>query len=420
MKRREFFGRAAGALAAMSVLVSRPSDTFAVPPSDQINLGVIGVGSRGQEVMRMMLRIPGVRIRGLCDVYEPRFVQGRKITGEETPVYQDYRRLLDVRDLDAIVIATPLSLHTEHIVRALESGRHVYGEKTMALTEQECNDIVEAVKRTGKRYQIGLQYHYAAWYQEALRRIQAGKLGQVVQIYSYWHRNHSWRRPVPDPKDPKLEQLINWRLYRAYSGGLLAELGSHHIHFANQVFGGVPESVIGTGGIDYWKDGREVPDNVQVVYRYPSGQTHFFSAVTTSRLDGSQVRVLGTTGSVVLTHVDGTFYDEPATERSAALAETEVEHGVVTGASYRGEIPYRGSGHPIDVPEGKESNPTYAACESFIRSVRQNKRPEADERVAWAEGVAVTLGNKAIDYGKRVLFAEHVKMPAQTAGKTGN
>src|SRR5437879_13505359 len=84
MDRREFLGRTAGALAAMSVSISRPGETRAVPPPDQINLGVIGVGSRGKEVMRMMLRIPGVRVQGLCDVYEPRFAEGRKITNERS------------------------------------------------------------------------------------------------------------------------------------------------------------------------------------------------------------------------------------------------------------------------------------------------------------------------------------------------
>ncbi len=412
MNRREFFGRTAGALTAMSVLASRPGQARPTPPSDQINVGVIGVGSRGQELMRVMLRVPGVRVSGLCDVYEPRFAQGRKITGQTTPIYQDYRQLLEVRELDAVIVATPLSLHAEHVIAALENGRHVYGEKSLALTVQDCDRIVEAVKRTRKHFQIGLQYHYAPWYQEALRQIRAGKIGHVTQVYAYWHRNHSWRRPVLDPKDLKLERLINWRLYRAYSGGLLAELGSHHIHFANQVFDGIPESATGSGGIDFWKDGREVHDNVQVVYRYPKGQTLFFSAITTNRLEGSQIRVFGTSGSAVLTEADGTFYYEPATTQSAALAETVLEHGVVTGASYRAERPYRGPGQPIEVPEGKAGNPNYAACESFIQSVRLNKRPEADERVAWAQGVAVAVGNRAIDSGKRELFAEHVKMPA--------
>src|SRR5207245_10555251 len=110
MDRREFLGLTAGTLAAMSVLISRPGETRAVPPSDQINLGVIGVGSRGKEVMRMMLRVPGVRVQGLCDVYEPRFAERRIITNEETRVYWDYCQLLDPRDLDATLVATPLPL----------------------------------------------------------------------------------------------------------------------------------------------------------------------------------------------------------------------------------------------------------------------------------------------------------------------
>lgn len=395
----------------MSVLVSRPRETRAVPPSDQINLGVIGVGSRGQQLIRTMLRVPGVRVQGLCDVYEPRFEQGRKITGQQTPIYPDYRQLLDARDLDAIIVATPLYLHSEHVIAVLESGRHAYGEKSMALTVQECDRMVEAVKRTGKHFQIGLQYHYASWNQEALRRIRGGKIGHVTHIHAYWHRNHSWRRPVPDPKDPKLERLINWRMYRAYSGGLLAELGSHHIHFANEVFGGVPESVVGSGGIDFWKDGREVPDNVQVVYRYPGGQTLFFSSITTNRLDGAQIRVLGTAGSAVLTHADGTFYYEPATAQSAALVESVVEHGVVTGASYRAEIPYGGPGEPITVPEDKAGNADYVACQSFIESLRNNQRPQADERAGWAAGVAVAVGNQAIDQGGRIRLADHIRPP---------
>ncbi len=412
MKRRDFFGRAAGALAAISSAVARPGRIDTLSPSDRVNLGWIGVGSRGQELMRTLLRVPGVRIEGLCDVYEPRFREARKITTEQTPVYTDYRKLLEVRDLDAIVIATPLSLHAEHVVAALESGKHVYGEKSLALTVKECDRIVEAAKRTGKQFQVGLQYHYAPWFKEAVRQIRAGKMGKVTEIYAYWHRHSNWRRSVPDPKDQKLERLINWRMYRAYSGGLLAELGSHHIQFANEVFGSIPESVVGSGGIDYWKDGREVPDNVQVIYRYPTGQTLFFSAITTNRLDGAQLRVLATEGSAVLTEAGGSFYDEPSTARPVASAETVIERGVPTGASYRAEMPYTGPGHPIAVPEGREGNATYVACHAFIESVRNNRRPEADERVGWETGVAVALGNQAIDTGARVRFAEHVKPSA--------
>ena len=403
MNRREFLGQAA-AVAAISTLTSCHRGGSGVAPSDRVKLGVIGVGSRGQELMQAFMRVPGVEFSGLCDVYEPRFIQGKKITGENTPVYRDYRQLLDARDVDAVVVATPLSMHAEHISAALDSGRHVYGEKSMALTVEGCNEIVAAVKRSGKHYQVGHQYQYAPEYRESLRIIRSGKLGRALQIHAYWHRNNSWRRAVPDPKDAQLEQLINWRLYRKYSGGLLAELGSHHIAFANEVFAALPKSVIGSGGIDYWRDGREVPDNVQVTYRYPGGQTLLFSAITTNRLEGCQIRVFATGGSIVLTQDSATLYYEPSTQQSAVPQESIVDHGIITAASYKAEEPYKGRGKKLDVPPDIAGNPEYLACSSFIDCLRQNRRPEVDENVAWKAGVSVALGNQAIDSGNKVAF----------------
>ncbi|HWY68982.1 MAG TPA: Gfo/Idh/MocA family oxidoreductase [Terriglobales bacterium] len=406
MNRREFMGGAA-ALAASSF--AEQSAATKLPASDQVNLAIIGPGSRGQQLMRTFLRVPGVRFGALCDIYEPRWGQARKITGENTRALKDYHELLTAKDIDAVIVSTPLSLHSEHVTAALDSGHHVYGEKSMALTVEECGQMLQAVKKSGRHYQIGLQYHYAPWYREAIRLINSGKIGQVTQIYAYWHRNNSWRRPVPN-NDPKLERLINWRLYREFSGGLVAELGSHHINFANEVFGAIPESVVGSGGVDFWKDGRETADNVQVTYRYPGGKTLFFSAITTNRFVGCQVQVCGTGGSIVLTEADGTYYYEPNTGASAVPEGLAVEHGVVTGASYRAELPYRGQGRPLTVPAGTQGNPDFLACNSFIDSIRNNRRPKADEQVAWNCGVTVAMGNYAIDHEARVKFADHVRV----------
>jgi predicted dehydrogenase len=420
MNRREFIGCAAGAISG-ALLPAESGNLWVGSPSSQINLGIIGVGSRGQQLMRTFLRVPGVRFAGLCDVYEPRFSAGRAITKEQTPIYRDYRELLTARDVDAVIVSTPLSFHTEHVTAALENGRHVYGEKSLALTVEGCRSIVDAVQRTGKHFQVGHQYHYAPWYRETLHRIQMGKLGRVTQIYAYWHRNNSWRRPVPDPNDKKIERLINWRLYKEYSGGLLAELGSHHITFANEVFGSVPESVIGSGGIDFWKDGRETHDNVQVTYRYPQGQTLVFSSITTNQIDGAQVRVYGSEGSAVLTEMDATIYYEPKKKQTSATQKTIVEHGIATGATFRGEMPYRGPGEPIAVPEDKQGNPDYLACASFIDCLHKNQRPEADVQLAWATGIAVAIGNQAIDQGKRIMLPQdahtlaHVSMAVSSS-----
>src|SRR5207245_9032828 len=115
--------------------------THSVGPADQARVGIIGHDSRGDGWMGDFLRVPGVRMAGLCDVYEARFAAARKITGEDTPVYHDHRRLLEARDLDAVIVATPLSFHAEHVIAALQSGRHVYGEKSMGFTVEHCEKI---------------------------------------------------------------------------------------------------------------------------------------------------------------------------------------------------------------------------------------------------------------------------------------
>jgi len=409
MKRREFVAASA---AAGTSLLGRNAFGEAIAhrrssPLEEINVGIIGAGSRGKYLLQLFLRIPDVRVTALCDVYEPRFAEGREITGEDTPTYNDYRGMLDdARDLDAVIVATPLSFHREHVVACLERGLHVYGEKAMGFTVEDCDAIVRTTRDSGRRFQTGLQYRYAPWYREAIERVRAGEIGRVTHVYGYWHRNYNWRRPVPDPS---LERLINWRLYREYSGGLLAELGSHQIDVANWIFGETPKSVIGTGGITFYQDGRETFDDVQAVFRYPSGGTHVFSSIIGNHNVGYQLNIYGTGGSVKLTLEDGAFFYEPARANSAVPQEL-IERGVHTSAtlSTSGDMPYRGPGLPIDVPQNEAGNPNFLAVESFVESLRSDRRPIADEQVGRDSAVAVALGNLAIRGEHFIEFADYL------------
>ena len=417
MNRREFVrvasasaaGLGAGAVsleAAAHTLRQRP-----VAPSDEVVVGVIGPGSRGKFDMRQFMRVPGVRIGAVCDVYEPRFDQARQITGENTPAFSDYRRMLDeATDLDAVIVATPLSFHADHVVASLDRGLHVYGEKAMGFTVDDCNAIADATSRNGCWFQVGQQYRYAPWYRHAVRRIAAGEIGEVTHIYAYWHRNYNWRRPLPEPD---LERLINWRLYREFSGGLLAELGSHHLDVANWIFGEMPERVIGNGGIDFYRDGRETFDNVQAIYTYPSGAKFMFSSLIGNHKTGFQIVVYGTGGTVELTLEDGHFFYEPGRDNSA-VPEEMIAGGANTSATLAtsSDMPYRGAGELIEVPEEEVGDPNLLAAASFVESLRQDKRPFADERVGWETAVSIALGNQAAYAGDRVDFIDHVSTAA--------
>src|ERR1700761_1716109 len=188
MDRRDFLQKlsaSAATIGALSVLSAdaqqgHPVDaeverqTAMTQEKTPLRLGIIGPGSRGQELVRSFLRVPGVRVAAAADVYPLRFEQLNKVCGYEVAQHADYRALLDRKDLDAIVVATPLGLHAEHVLAALKSNRPVYGEKTMAYTIPQAREIVSAVAASKQVFQVGHQYRYSPWIRAAMARVQAG------------------------------------------------------------------------------------------------------------------------------------------------------------------------------------------------------------------------------------------------------
>jgi predicted dehydrogenase len=397
MNRRDFLQTASAA-----ALTSTSMARAAAPAIKPVRIGVIGAGSRGQEDMRQFLRVPGVTVQAICDIYPPRYEQVNRIVGSDVPHTPDYRELLARTDLDAILIASPVACHADHVIAAARSGRPIYGEKALGFTVEDNHSILEAVRANKVLFQIGHEYRYATWAQEAIRRVHAGDIGTPTHVYAYWHRNGDWRRSVPSPDpDGKLEHLINWRLYRESSGGLGTELGSHHIDMANWVFGEQPTSVIGTNSICRYHDGRTVGDNVQSVFAYSQGRKLVFSSLTDNAKTGCELWIYGTAGSVQITIEDATIYyekDKTSTKPSADKADskTVVERGVVTGASYStaGEMPYRGPGERIQMPNTED--PTLAAVRSFVGAVRGEHGILADALVGFRAGIACAVAHDAV------------------------
>ena len=139
MNRRELLGGASAAWLAMGLEGVRGLAEGAA--ADELRVGVIGPGSRGQELIRQLLHVPGVRIAAICDIYEPRYAQVNRLVGAEVSTTNDYRELLERKDLDVIYVATPLAHHAEHVLAALKTGRPVYGEKALGFTPDECREI---------------------------------------------------------------------------------------------------------------------------------------------------------------------------------------------------------------------------------------------------------------------------------------
>ena len=413
MNRRDFL-QAASSAALASTSLARAA-TPAVKP---VRLGIIGAGSRGQENLRQFLRVPGVSIEAICDIYPPRSAQVDSIAGKPVPFTADLNQFLARTDVDAVVIASPIAHHAEHILATAKTGRPIYGEKALGFTIEDNQRILAEITRTKVLFQIGHEYRYAAWVREAMRRVHDGAIGTPTHAYAYWHRNNSWRRHVPSP-DPggKLDHLINWRLYRDTSGGLGTELGSHHIDMANWLFGEQPQFVLGTNSIVRFNDGRTVGDNVQSVFNYSNGRRLVFSSLTDNGKSGCEFWIYGTEGSVQITIEDATFFyekkksDPPSQSQTAdqPTSKTVVERGVVTGASYStgGEMPYRGPGEKLPLPS---EDPTLAACRSFIGAVRNEHAIEAGVLIGFRSAIACAVAHDAVFAERRMP----IPLPLQT------
>jgi predicted dehydrogenase len=267
----------AGTLAASNVLGS----------NDRIRLGIIGAGARGSEILREALACENVECAGAADIYTKRLEDFKKIApGAKT--YLDYRHLLEDRSIDAVLIATPQHLHSEHFVAALDAGKHVYQEKTMAFTVEHAKKMRAAWQRAGKRtVQIGHQGVSSGQIPDAASFLKPELMGKITAIHAHMYRNTphgkpQWARPVyPDmtaenivwksflgeapARDFDADRFINWRYFWDYSGGNVYENMCHQLAFWYKALGlKIPKAVTMTGGIYLWKDGREVPDTMNV------------------------------------------------------------------------------------------------------------------------------------------------------------
>jgi predicted dehydrogenase len=384
MKRREFIhsAAAAAALAAMPVRASRKPDEF---ESEILRTGHIGVGIQGTNLMRLAQGLPGYEIGAICDVLPFRLDAAREMAGSQVQATDDYRRILDDPDIDVVFIATPFYFHMRPLLDALEAGKHVYCEKTLVKGHEQIEKVRPVLERTDRIVQTGFQHRYSDLMQNLAGRIENGDIGTISKVECQWNRNGDWRRPVPSAK---YERAINWRMYREYSGGLPAELSSHQMDFLQWLTGARPQKIMGTGGIDYWKDGRTTRDNTHVLVSYENGVNASYTCMTVNDHGGFRMKILGTRGTIVTTLKEAWISAEPTVDETMMKGVD-----AVTGAT----MSLVGApGHKIELPG---FNPTRNAVAAFRGSVLSNTTPAASGLNGLDTARTVQLSLDAMDKG---------------------
>jgi predicted dehydrogenase len=387
MSRRSFI-KHAGLLSGGLLLHNSFLNAFAsVGSADKINIGIIGCGDRGKGLMLVMKELQeSFNITAICDVLDFRMKEALTTAGSsKVQTYTDYRRLLDDKTIHAVAIATPLNMHYAIATDALKAGKQVYLEKTMTYNIDQAKDLVKLTKKyPGQTLQVGHQYRYTPLYFKVKEMIEKGYLRKVTQVDCRWDRNWNWKRPVPDPS---LERQINWRMYKEYSGGLPAELLSHQMDFINWAFQTHPNEVLGTGGIDFYKDGRETYDNVQVMFRYDKeGMIGNFGSTCGNARDGYLFKLKGTKGTVSLLMHEGIYYPE---------AQTKKELETVDGVTGSTKITWNKEGG-IPILKEPTKDGTWYALKEFYNCITTKQQPVSNVITGATTAVCVHLANKAI------------------------
>lgn len=406
ISRRKFIGNlsALGFASALPWFLSPSFASNLKSASNIIRVGVIGTGSRGNALLLHLLRIEGIEVIAICDNYKPNYNKAmKKVDANKVKGYTDYRKLLDNKDLDAVVIATPLHEHAQMTIDALNQGLHVFCEKAMAKTVEDCKAMADTAKANNKLLQIGHQRMFDPKYHKAMEMVKGKQLGDITQIRAYWHRNNDWRRKVPSPE---LERKINWRMYREYSLGLMTELASHHIQVANWVLGSAPIAVSGFGSINYWKDGREVFDNVNLVYQYPNGKHFIYDSMISNKHYGMEVQVMGDKGTMEM-ETGNYFLENPPSAPGILQLVNDIEKDVfatvpIGGASWAPETARKVTAVKYHKKADDQPEETALQFHGFANFIRENKIDNEILRQGYNASVATVIGDQAM-MEKRVI-----------------
>jgi len=386
-------------------------------PNDRLQLAVIGTGSRGKQLMRLLFEIRpeiNIELAALCDVYQPHLDQAIDMCREQDlkmRTYTNYQELLDNEKPDGVIIATPLHQHAHIAIDCMKAGIHVFCEKSMARTLEDTKAMYDAHKNTGQILQIGHQRLFNPVYLEGMQRIHDGDLGQLGQLRAYWHRNNDWRRPVPEGR-PDLEEFINWRLYKEYSAGLLTELMSHQLQVANWAMQKTPVSVTGTGSIVFWKDGREVNDNVALIYSYEDGTQFIYDSMTSNKKYGLEEQIMGHKGTIEF-EVNRYYSETPPPAPGILQLLNDIESGIykdaqIGGASWVPETAVTYQGEPI--VQDTDFYDSALQLEGFAKYIREGKAPEKLTREGYKATIWTLLGEKAIENGEKLELPEKFRI----------
>jgi len=324
-------------------------------PNDQLQIALIGAGGMGTADTNTAVTVPGVKLLAVCDLYDGRLANAKKRWGNDIATTRDYREILSRKDIDAVIIGTPDHWHKDISVAAMNAGKHVYCEKPMVHDITEGPAVIAAQNKSKMVFQVGSQGLSSLGNEKARELLKDGAIGKLNYAEGFWARmspEGAWQYPIPADASPQTvdwdrfiantqkrpfdaTRFFRWRNYRDYGTGVSGDLFVHLFSSLHMITGSVgPNKVMATGGLRYWKDGREVPDVMLGMFDYPETAIHpaFNLSLRVNFVDGTggtnYLRLVGSEGSMTVEWDKVTLYrNAPSEDANDPLLKTKADAG---------------------------------------------------------------------------------------------
>lgn len=405
---RRDFARTAAAASVTSALGSRR----VLGANDRVRLGFIALGNRGDQVLDAFLAHKDAEVIAVCDIHQPYMDFAANKIGNSPKQFKDYRRLLELKEIDAVVINTPDHWHALQTIHACQAGKDVYVEKPLSLAVREGRRMVEVAREQKRVVQVGIQRRSAPICREAVELVRSGAIGKVTVVRAF-HVQNEWPRGIGNPPDeappagfdwdawlgpaPKVAYNKNRTFYRFrwfydYSGGQLTNMGVHYLDMIQWALGhDAPLAVTAMGGNFAVKDNREIPDTLEVLWQYPGGTLVTFSQYNATAppagLRGGEIEFRGTKGTL---YVLGNGYEilpdniTPNEFPARTPIDRSVERGWRTGAKPM-----------IEAKKGEGRADTAAHARNFLDCIKSRAQCNCDIETGHRSTSATLIGNVA-------------------------
>ncbi len=389
--RRDFLkATAAGAMMAFPANAARGAN-------ETLNVGLIGVGGRCRHLLKALVNVPGVRVAGACDIYGPNLDSARGLIDPKGFATPHYKALLERKDIDAVLIATPDHWHVPITIDACAAGKDVYVEKPLTHNLAEGRAVIEAQNKHARVVQVGMQQRSMPHCQKGLELVKAGRLGTIRKVHLTWNRNADrvskgpqgvdaskldWKTFLGNAPDQPFDdyRYRNWRWFWDFGGGIFTDLMVHWIDVAHWYLGADhPTQAVSMGNSVLSEGIWETPDTVQTILQYPNNvQVHFEGTFANAR-EGAYIVFMGSEANLYL--------DRGRMELVPELGKKGRPEELILGTGRKGQDFY-------DKPDAERLHLT-----NWVESIRSRKPPVAPAEAGVSAASAAHLANAAMRNG---------------------